>query len=586
MSVSTVSTRTSSHPLSSSKPFQAPFSALPAPLSTAEEGQAQPVYAGEGTTEKPFILKFEEGDPENPQNWSPAKKWAITANVAVSTLCVAFGSSIYAGGLSDLLVYFDTSQEVITLGLSLYVLGFALGPLLWAPFSEQWGRILVFRYTYFPFAAFHIGSACARNLETMLICRFLAGFFGASPLTNSGGTIGDLFSASDRALAMSLFALAPFMGPVLGPIVGGYLGANASWRWLFWLLTIFSFVMYALGLLNPETYAPVLLRRRAAKLQNEAGQVYRSMYDLHPRFSAPFAEKMKTALHRPFVLLFKEMIVLLLSLYAAVIYGILYLMFGAFPIVFERERGWGAGAAGLPFIGVGVGMVLACIVNLWDNKRYVRNLVANGGSLPPEARLPMCCVAGCALPIGLFWFAWTTMPSVHWIVPTIAAAPFGFGMVLVFLSMTSYLVDAYLMYAASALASNAVLRSIFGAIFPLFTSYLFSGLGTQWALSFIAFLSLALAPIPFIFYYYGARIRANSTFAPGHKPAAAAAAAAAPASQPQLERQPTLQQQLEANEITDLDLAQAVSHKQEIVKEWREGTYHQQEKEFAEPTSA
>ncbi|GAA5932784.1 hypothetical protein JCM1841_006402 [Sporobolomyces salmonicolor] len=578
MSVSTMSTLSSSPALTPPKAAQAPVSALPAASSSAEKGQAQPFYAGEGTAEKPYIVKFEEGDPENPQNWSPAKKWAITANVAVSTLCVAFGSSIYAGGLGDLLVYFKTSQEVITLGLSLYVLGFALGPLLWAPFSEQWGRILIFRFTYFPFAAFHIGAACARNLETMLICRFLAGFFGASPLTNSGGTIGDLFSASDRALAMSLFALAPFMGPVLGPIVGGYLGANASWRWLFWLLTIFSFVMYALGLLTPETYAPVLLRRRAAKLQKENGQVYRSMYDLHPMFSAPFTEKMKTALHRPFVLLFKEMIVLLFSLYAAVIYGILYLMFGAFPIVFELERGWGSGAAGLPFIGVGVGMVLACVANLWDNKRYVRNLVANGGSLPPEARLPMCCVGGCALPIGLFWFAWTTLPSVHWIVPIIASAPFGFGMVLVFLSMMSYLVDAYLMYAASALASNAVLRSIFGAVFPLFTSYLFSGLGTQWALSLIAFLSLALAPIPFIFYYYGARIRAHSTFAPGHKPAAAAAAA--PASQPQLERQPTIQEKLEANEVAALDLAQTVNREEEIAKEQREGVYHEEEKEF------
>ncbi|CEQ42964.1 SPOSA6832_04837, partial [Sporobolomyces salmonicolor] len=294
---------------------------------------------------------------------------------------------------------------------------------------------------------------------------------------------------------------------------------------------------------------------------------------------------------------------------------------GAFPIVFELERGWGSGAAGLPFIGVGVGMVLACVANLWDNKRYVRNLVANGGSLPPEARLPMCCVGGCALPIGLFWrspitsphkpsnnlnrFAWTTLPSVHWIVPIIASAPFGFGMVLVFLSMMSYLVDAYLMYAASALASNAVLRyaplnpfpfpsrlaarevaqltpsfarSIFGAVFPLFTSYLFSGLGTQWALSLIAFLSLALAPIPFIFYYYGARIRAHSTFAPGHKPAAAAAAA--PASQPQLERQPTIQEKLEANEVAALDLAQTVNREEEIAKEQREGVYHEEEKEF------
>ncbi|CEQ42965.1 SPOSA6832_04838, partial [Sporobolomyces salmonicolor] len=341
MSVSTMSTLSSSPALTPPKAAQAPVSALPAASSSAEKGQAQPFYAGEGTAEKPYIVKFEEGDPENPQNWSPAKKWAITANVAVSTLCVAFGSSIYAGGLGDLLVYFKTSQEVITLGLSLYVLGFALGPLLsvndfhsspdsnWAPFSEQWGRILIFRFTYFPFAAFHIGAACARNLETMLICRFLAGFFGASPLTNSGGT---LLRFRPRPRDVALCART-FHGPGSRTHRRRLFRRErvmeaSSTRWLFWLLTIFSFVMYALGLLTPETYAPVLLRRRAAKLQKENGQVYRSMYDLHPMFSAPFTEKMKTALHRPFVLLFKEMIVLLFSLYAAVIYGILYLMFG------------------------------------------------------------------------------------------------------------------------------------------------------------------------------------------------------------------------------------------------------------------
>lgn len=140
--------------------------------------------------------------------------------------------------------------------------GFALGPLLWAPFSEQWGRRPVFigcvrlrtvrlfacrhrltstssRSTYFLFALFNIPCALAKNIETLLICRFLAGFWGSAPLVLSGGVIGDMFSASDRALAMSLFALAPFAGPVLGPIAGGFIGENVSWRWLFWVLTIF-----------------------------------------------------------------------------------------------------------------------------------------------------------------------------------------------------------------------------------------------------------------------------------------------------------------------------------------------------------
>ncbi|GAA5855824.1 hypothetical protein JCM8547_000375 [Rhodosporidiobolus lusitaniae] len=563
--------------------------------SNAPSAPAAPVpWQGEGTEASPYIVKFLEGEAANPQNWKPRTKWLITGNAALSTLCVAFASSVYSGGLEDFLPYFFSGPdaassghvEVVTLGISLFVLGFALGPLLWAPFSEQFGRRAVFIPTYFLFALFHIPCALAKNIETLLICRFLAGFWGSAPLTNSGGIISDLFSASDRALAMSLFALAPFAGPVLGPIVGGFLGMNASWRWIFWLLTIFSFAMWALGALIPETYGPVLLRQRAAKLQKEdRTHVYRSMFDLHPSFAAPLPQKLKTAIIRPFALLFKEMIVLLFSIYAAFIYGILYLFFVAFPIFFQQTLGWNQGVGALPFISVGIGMVLAVVANAVDNKRYVRNLQAAGGSLPPEARLPLCMIGGAVLPIGLFIFAWTTKTSVHWIVPIIFCAPFGFGMVCIFLAMMSYLIDAYYILAASALAANAVVRSIFGAVFPLFGRQMFNGMGTNWALCLIAFVALALAPIPFVFYYYGARIRQNSTFAPGHKPAAPAAPAALPA--PATASPSTLHRKLsrreeEAEEIANLDLALTESRRQERENERREGVLNAQAAEEAE----
>ncbi|BGP14481.1 hypothetical protein JCM10213_004603 [Rhodosporidiobolus nylandii] len=539
-----------------------------------EKGQAVP-YDGEGTEASPYVVKWAECDPENPMEWRGSAKWLITANAALSTLCVAFASSVYSGGLQDYLNYFEGSTvTVITLGISLFVLGFAVGPLLWAPFSEAFGRRAVFIPTYFLFAVFHIPCALAKNIETLLICRFLAGFWGSAPLTNSGGIISDLFSASERALAMSLFALAPFAGPVLGPIVGGFLGLTASWRWIFWLLTIFSGLMWVLGAMIPETYAPVLLRRRAAKLSAETGMVYRSMFDLHPAFAAPLSEKLKAALVRPFYLLFKETIVLLFSIYAAFIYGALYLFFVAFPVFFQQELGWNQGVGALPFISVGIGMVLAVAANAYDNKRYVKNLIANGGSLPPEARLPLCCIGGAVLPIGLFIFAWTTKTSVHWIVPIIFCVPFGFGMVSIFLSMMSYLIDTFLFLAASALAANAFLRSLFGFAFPLFGRPMFEGMGTNWALCLIAFVSLALAPVPFVFYKYGAAIRARSKLASGHKPAPAPAPAAPAAEGEGLARRITREEQ-QAEEIANMDLAQVESRREEREKEMREGTVNE-----------
>lgn len=150
---------------------------------------------------------------------------------------------------------------------------------------------------------------------------------------------------------------------------------------------------------------------------------------------------------------------------------------------------------------------------IYENKRYVRAAKKAGGRAPPEQRLHAAMVSCAALPIGLFWFAWTNSPSVHWSVSVIATAPFGFGMVLVFLSIMNYLIDAYVIYAASVLAANSVLRSLFGAAFPLFTTYMFENLGIHWASTIPAFLALACVPFPFLFFKFGPQIRKRCKYA-------------------------------------------------------------------------
>ena len=180
-------------------------------------------------------------------------------------------------GIRQLMVEFNSSQEVVTLGLSFFVVGFALGPLLWAPLSELYGRQVVYFVTFMAFVAFNAGCAGAQNTWTILILRFLGGSFGSSPLTNAGGVVADLFTAKERGLAMSLFSIAPFMGPVLGPIVGGFLGMTEGWRWVEGLMAIFSGTIWIIGILVvPETYPPVLLRKRAETLSKMTGNFYRS----------------------------------------------------------------------------------------------------------------------------------------------------------------------------------------------------------------------------------------------------------------------------------------------------------------------
>lgn len=266
--------------------------------------------------------------------------------------------------------------------------------------------------------------------------------------------------------------------------------------------------------LVPETYPPVLLRKRAARLSKMTGKVYMSRTDID-QGKTTLGEAFSTGLKRPWVLLFSEPIVLLLSLYHAIIYGILYMLFGAFPIVYRMGRGWNEGISGLPFVAVAIGIFLAITyVILYDNKQYMKKVKASGvGYTTPEARLPMCIVGGIALPIGLFWFAWTNSPSVHWSVSVIASIPFGFGMVLIFLSIMNYLIDSYTIFAASVLAGNGIIRSVFGAAFPLFTKQMYDSLGIHWASSIPAFLAVACIPLPFLFYKYGASIRKKCKYA-------------------------------------------------------------------------
>lgn len=279
-------------------------------------------------------------------------------------------------------------------------------------------------------------------------------------------------------------------------------------------MAIFSCVLWiGASLIVPETYAPVLLRQRAKNLSKMTGTVYRSRIDID-QGPITAGAAFKAGISRPWLLLFREPIVIILSIYMAIIYGTLYMLFGAYPIVYQQQRDWGEGIGGLAFIGVAIGMLFAISYSIsFDHRRYQKIIEELGGFAPPEARLHSVIVGGCVLPFGLFWFAWTNSPSLPWAASVAAGVPFGFGMVLVFLGLLNYLIDAYTIFAASVLAASSVLRSCFGAAFPLFTTQMYVRLGIHWASSIPAFLALACIPFPFLFYKYGGRIRMHCKYA-------------------------------------------------------------------------
>ncbi|WRT65985.1 uncharacterized protein IL334_002936 [Kwoniella shivajii] len=470
-------------------------------------------YQGNGTNEDPYIIDWIPNDKEDPQTWPAVYKWTCIAVVSWLTLAVALSSSAYTGGAEDLITEFHTSYELVVAGVSLFVVGFAFGPLFWAPMSEVFGRRLSYIVSYAFLTIWTGAAAGSKNMAQLLVFRFLAGLFGSSPLANAGGTISDVLDANQRGLGMALFSAAPFLGPSLGPITGGFLGLKAGWRWVEGFLCIFVGVMLIMvALLGSETYAPYLLRKRAAKLSKVTGKVYRFRGDAKKPLVVK--ELFQASLVRPWKFLIFEPIVSILSVYIALIYGILYLNFAAYPIVFQQGHGWNVGIGGLAFLGVLIGTVLSVIVSIvWVNPQYVKTAKRKGGRAEPEDRLPSAIWGGGLIVLGLAGFAATDGPNVHWIAPIIFGIPFGLGLIIVFLAVLGYLVDSYTIYAASVLAANSVLRSLFGAAFPLFTRQMFAKLGVHWGVALPGFLALACIPFTWMFYKYGAKIRAKCKYA-------------------------------------------------------------------------
>jgi multidrug resistance protein len=293
-------------------------------------------------------------DPANPQNWAASRKWGIIAALGAVTLITPLASSFFAPGVPQVLRTFnETSNTIATFVVSVYILGFAIGPLIIAPMSELYGRHHLYNICNLLFVVFNVACALSKSMGMLIAFRFFAGCAGSAPLTLGGGTVADLFPQQQRAGAMAIWSLGPLLGPVIGPVCGGFLVEHMSWRWVFWIMAIFGGAFGILLLLvGRETYAPMLLERKAAKLRKETGNLQlRSVLTKQ----IPPREVFTRAIARPMKMLFLSPIVGLMSLYIAINYGILYLFFTTITFVFEGTYGFSSGAVGLSYIGVGIG---------------------------------------------------------------------------------------------------------------------------------------------------------------------------------------------------------------------------------------
>ncbi|KAK7420295.1 hypothetical protein QQZ08_010495 [Neonectria magnoliae] len=486
------------------------YSCQDAQLSSDDQAETAPVE------KDPFEVAFDNGDedPLCPRSFSKVKKWAIVAIVSMASFCVTAASSIYTSTYAQMEAEFHNSRIVSTLGLSLFVLGISLGPMFLSPLSEFYGRRPIYLVSWSMYVVWIIPQAVAKNIATMLVSRFFNGFAGSAFLAVSGGTVGDLFARQELQAPMLMFSLAPFVGPSVGPLIGGFINYNVDWRWTYYVLLIWAVaILVSIVFFVPETYHPILVRDKARKMRKETSD---------ERWQAPNEKVQKSVLNaighsllKPFQLLIFEPMCLNLCIFSAILLGILYLFFGAFPLVFRDVYGFNLWQVGLTFLGILIGMLMAaCLDPVWYNNRarlIARLNAATGvdGASEPEFRLPPAILGSVLVPAGIFMFGWSSYSWVHWIVPVIGSAIFGAGTLLVFSGIFTFLVDAYPLYAASALAANAFVRSAF----PLFGTQMYGKLGIQWASSLLAFLTVAMMPFPYLFFRYGKQIRARSRFA-------------------------------------------------------------------------
>ncbi|KAJ4983472.1 Polyamine transporter 4-like protein 1 [Stagonosporopsis vannaccii] len=459
-------------------------------------------------------------DPDNPHNWPLWQRVYHATTPGLFGFAVqvpltnspTFGTSVYSPALADLMASFDISRTAAIVGLTVYTLGLAFGPIMSAPLSETYGRKIVYVLSSPVFMLFTLGAGFSNSFASLVVCRFFAGLTGSPALAVGAGSNADVFPPHQRAKVTALFMMAPFAGPSLGPVVGGFAAQHMGWRWTQWCMIFVTLAVYVAALPMKETYKPIILKRRAKKLG----------LDTKPS-GGPGTATMKRAvmigLFRPMHMLVTEPVVFFLSLYTAFAFGVLFLCFAAFPYIFTRPPySFSTSDSGLTFLAIGLGVLFGGITGvLVDHFMYQnqhRAALARGEThAAPEHRLYNAMMGSGGILVGLFWVGWSAEKGAHWAVVLAGSVPFAWGNLCLFTSAALYMTDVYgPLNGASAIAANGIFRYTLGAVFPLFTVQMYSALGVGWATSLLGFLSVLMLPIPWVFFKWGPTIRARSSY--------------------------------------------------------------------------
>ncbi|PWY75225.1 MFS multidrug transporter [Aspergillus sclerotioniger CBS 115572] len=465
--------------------------------------------------EKDMVGWEGDDDPANPRNYPVSRKWFLMLLVSTITFISPFASSVFSPGVVYAEEEFGVTSSILgTLSVTGYLIGYVTGPLIFSPMSEMLGRRIVLSGANTFFVAFQVGCALAPNISALIVFRFLTGIGGSACLTTGGGVVADLFVAEQRGIAMAVYTTGILIGPVLGPLLGGFIAQRAGWHWVFWVLVIAGGTLSALVMIfNRETNPVVLMRWKTERLRKELNrpELY-SCYEPNGGDSkASFRSSLGKRLIMPFYLLVRSPIVFPVATYLATLYGCLYLLFTTISDVFKKTYGWDTEISGLAYLGLGVGFISGQIFFALVSDRIITRLkVRNNNVFEPEMRLSITIFFAFFIPVSFFWYGWSAKAKDFWIVPIIGLAPFAFGMVGIYNTLQTYVIDCYPRYAASGTAAMVITRSLMGAFLPLAGPRMYAALGYGWGNSLLGFVTLAMIPVPVLFYKYGGQVRKAS----------------------------------------------------------------------------
>ncbi|KAI9716228.1 MAG: hypothetical protein M1812_005453 [Candelaria pacifica] len=460
-----------------------------------------------GTRDEPSAWhNMSPRDPDNPQNWPTYRKIFASSVSFAFALVVAFGLTSYTAGITAIVKDLNVSMTAAIVPFSLYLVGIAFAPLYTPHLAELFGRSAIYLLTFPIFSLFILGSALSQNFASLVICRFLAGFFGGPSLVLIEGTFADVWSADYTVTYYSFLGLASYIGAGLGPVIGGFVFAAKGWRWTQYVTLMMALAAYLLSIGLPETYPREVMRRRArrSRVHLELPQA---------QSGVTLKEQATVTIFHPLRMLISEPAVIMISFYLGFNFAVIFQWFISVPVVLNLTYNYDVKQAGLAFIAAIGGALFAAASSIAIERLTVPKLTkkSTDGIIAIETRLFPAMMGSFLITASLFWIAWTASPKIASASPILGTWVYVWGNLMVLISLVSYLFDAYPPRGTlSALTAAASLRLILAGFLPLVIIQMIKGLTGAWAFSLLGFISAACIPIPFMLFKWGATLRSRS----------------------------------------------------------------------------